>query len=91
VGLSQRAVAEAVAPQGFHWTQSKIAKIEGGELIPRLDEAVALVNVFDTTLDVALGMAPGSPDSLASRQAASQTVLLQQIRASIDAELGGAQ
>lgn len=88
--LSQRELAEAVAPQGFHWLQSKIAKIEGGELIPRLDEAVALTNVFGTTLDVALGLTPGSPDSLASRRAASQLVLLQQIRASIDAELGGA-
>jgi transcriptional regulator with XRE-family HTH domain len=90
VRLSQRSLAEAVAPQGFHWLQSKIAKIESGELIPRLDEAVALVNVFDTTLDVALGLTPGSPDSLASRQAASRLVLLQQIRAAVDAELGGA-
>lgn len=87
--MSQRKVAEAVAPQGFHWLQSKIAKIESGELIPRLDEAVALVNVFDTTLDVALGLAPGSPDSLASQQHARRLVLLHGIRAAIDAELGG--
>lgn len=89
-GLSQRELAEAVAPQGFQWVQSKIAKIEGGDLIPRLDEATALVNVFDTTLDVALGLTPGHPESLASRQAESRLVLLQQIRASVDAELGGA-
>lgn len=38
----------------------------------------------------ALGLAPGYPESLASRQAASRLVLLQQIRASVDAELGGA-
>ncbi|MFF6781369.1 helix-turn-helix domain-containing protein [Streptomyces sp. NPDC012510] len=87
--LTQREVAEAVAPQGFRWLQSKIAKIESGELVPRLDEAVALVNVFDTTLDVALGLAPGSPDSLASQQYARRLVLLHGIRAAIDAELGG--
>lgn len=88
--LSQRKVAEAVAPQGFNWLQPKIAKIESGELIPRLDEAMALVNVFDTTLDAALGLTPGvSPDSLASQQAASRLVLLRGIRAAIDAELGG--
>ncbi|MEH0417902.1 helix-turn-helix transcriptional regulator [Streptomyces sp. B21-083] len=91
-GLSQRQVAEAVAPHGFHWLQSKIAKIEGGDLTPRLDEAVALVAVFDTTLDVALGLKLDSPISLAAQQArsaASRLVLLQQIRASIDAEIGG--
>ncbi|MFE6362951.1 helix-turn-helix transcriptional regulator [Streptomyces sp. NPDC057806] len=86
--LSQRKVAEAVAPQGFRWPQSKIAKIEGGELAPRLDEAVALVNVFDATLDVALGLMPGNPHSLASDQAARRLVLLRGIRAAIDAELG---
>ncbi|MEV0015385.1 helix-turn-helix transcriptional regulator [Streptomyces tendae] len=90
-GLAQREVAEAVAPQGYHWQQSKIAKIESGELIPRLDEAVALVRVFGTTLDAALTLAPGFPDSLAARQAESRLVLLQQIRAAVDAELGSAQ
>lgn len=89
-GLPQREVAEAVAPQGFHWHQSKIAKIESGELIPRLDEAVALVSVFAATLDVAPGLKPGSPDSLVARQASSRLTLLQQIYASVGAELGGA-
>ncbi|MFJ2004780.1 helix-turn-helix transcriptional regulator [Streptomyces chartreusis] len=91
-GLSQRKVAEAVQPQGFHWLQSKIAKVESGELIPRLDEAVALVGVFGTTLDVALGLKPESPLSPTAQQArlaASRLVLLQQIRAAIDVELGG--
>ncbi len=89
-GLTQHALAEAVVPQGFHWHQTKIAKIESGELVPRLDEAVALANVFDSTIDVALGLTPGCPESHASRQAARRLVLLQQIRMSIDAELGGA-
>src|SRR5690606_13741207 len=66
-GLSQREVAEAVAPNGFHWLQSKIAKIEGGELVPRLDESVALAGVFGVTLDVALGLKTASPVSEAAR------------------------
>lgn len=88
-GLSQRELAEAVAPQGFHWIQSKIAKIEGGDLIPRLDEAVALTTALDATLDAALGLKPDGAQSLASRDLARRTSLLQQISSLVEAELGG--
>lgn len=89
--LSQQKVSDVLRGQGFTALhQTVIAKIERCERPVRLDEAVAMVELFGTTLDVALGLTQGSPDSLAGRRAASQLVLLQQIRASIDAELGGA-
>ena len=89
-GLSQRELAAAVAPQGFHWMQSKIAKIEGGDLIPRLDEAVALANVLDTTLDVALGLKSDGVRSFASPDLIRRTLLLQKISSLVEAEIGGA-
>lgn len=87
-GLSQQKVADALKAEGFAVLghQSVIAKIERGERPARLDEAAAMARLFGTTLDVALGHTPGQ----ATRQLIARTHLLTQIRAEIDAELGGA-
>lgn len=88
-GLSQQKVADAMVAQGMRLHQSMIAKIERGERPLRLDEAAALTRLFGTTLDAALGLKPNDPGSLAARQLAGRTSVLTQIRAAIDAELGG--
>ena len=88
-GLSQKDVTQALKPLGLDWHQTKVAKIEAGSLVPRLDEAIALVNLFGATLDAALGLTPGCPDGLASRQAASRLRVLRQIQAAIEGELAG--
>lgn len=90
-GLSQQHVAEALKAEGFSVRQTTITKIELGNRPVYLDEAAALVRLFGTTLDVALGLKADSPVSLASRQLAGRTALLRQVRRLIDAELGGAE
>ncbi|WP_406000738.1 helix-turn-helix transcriptional regulator [Streptomyces sp. NBC_00829] len=89
-GLSQQKVADALQAEGYAFSQTTVAKIERGDRPLRLDEAAAIARLFGTTLDVALGLKPGDPNSLAARQLAGRTSLLQQIRAVIGAELDGA-
>ncbi|MFJ9890838.1 helix-turn-helix transcriptional regulator [Streptomyces sp. NPDC091287] len=89
-GLSQQKVADALKVEGFNLIQSQIAKIERGERPLRLDEAAAITRLFGTTLDIALGLKEGDPNSLAAQQLAGRTSTLQRIRSVIDAELGGA-
>lgn len=89
-GLSQHKVAAALRAQGFSvFRQSAVAKIESGDRPVRLDEAVAMAELFGTTIDVALGLKPDSPESFTSHVLARRTDLLQQIQALVDAELGG--
>lgn len=90
-GLSQKKVGDALRAQGFDvFLQSTVAKIERGERPVRLDEAVAFAALFGTTLDIALGLKPDEPQSLASLALARRTSLLQQVSALINAELGSA-
>jgi transcriptional regulator with XRE-family HTH domain len=89
-GLSQQKVADALKAEGVNLFQTQIAKIEGGERPLRLDEAAAIARIFGTTLDVALGLREGEVNGLAARQLVARTLLLQQMRSVIDAELGGA-
>lgn len=89
-GLSQQKIADALQDDGFSvFRQTTIAKIERGARPVLLAEAVAIAALFGATLDVALGVRPGDPRP--ARQLAARTSLLTQIRAVIDAELGGAQ
>lgn len=90
-GMSQRAIAEALNAQGFTaFRQTTIAKIEGGSRPVLLTEAVAMAELFGTTLDVALGLRPRKPKQGVDAQAlARRTRVLQKILGSIEAELGG--
>jgi transcriptional regulator with XRE-family HTH domain len=56
-GRTQVEVAERLASEGFVCHQTKIAKIEQGTQEPSLAFALALFRLFDTTPDVALGLA----------------------------------
>jgi transcriptional regulator with XRE-family HTH domain len=88
-GLSQQKVADAMTAQGLGFFQTTVAKIEQGQRPLRLDEAAALTRLFGTTIDAALGLKPDDPGSIAASQLAVRTSLLWQIRAAINAELGG--
>ncbi|WP_240662698.1 helix-turn-helix transcriptional regulator [Streptomyces sp. WAC 06738] len=97
-GLSQKQLCHALIPAGLRLMQSQITKTERGERPVKLNEAVAMAQMFGTTLDVALGLQPG-PSGIAAeeaerravllKQAARRTALLNQLRDQIDAELGG--
>lgn len=90
-GLSQHKVANALRDQGFSvFRQSAVAKIESGNRPVRLDEAVAIAALFGTTVDVALGLKPDSPESFTSHVLARRTHLLEQVQALVSAELGSA-
>lgn len=89
-GLSQQKLADTLRAGGLsNFHQTTVAKIERGERPLRLDEAVAIAELFGTTLDAALGLKPGSENSLAARDLARRTSVLTTIRAAIDLELGG--
>lgn len=89
-GMSQQKVADALRAQGYtHLHQSNFAKIERGERPVRLDEAVAMAELFGTTLDAALGLTAGATLSPAARALARRTSALLRIQRLVDAELGG--
>lgn len=83
--LTQQKLADALNAEGFPFHQTTVAKIEAGTRPILLDEAAAVVRLFGTTLDAALGLTPGNT----TRQLAARTQALSQIRTVIDAELGG--
>jgi transcriptional regulator with XRE-family HTH domain len=90
-GLSQQKVADALRSQGCtHLHQSNLAKIERGERPVRLAEAVAMAELFGTTIDAALDLKADAPQSPAAQALARRTSTLQHIQRLIDAELGGA-
>jgi hypothetical protein len=70
--------------------QTTIAKIEAVSRPVLLAEAVAMAELFGTTLDAALGLKPDAPVSRTALELARRTSVLQQIQALVDAELGGA-
>ncbi|MGW5477617.1 helix-turn-helix transcriptional regulator [Streptomyces sp. NPDC004008] len=91
-GLSQQRVADALKAQGYAtFQQTTIAKIERGARPVRLDEAVAMTALFGTTIDVALGLKPGAPESFAAQALARRTSVLQRVQALVNAELGGSE
>lgn len=88
-GMSQQKVADALVAEGFAvFRQSTIGKIEAASRPVLLPEAVAMAELFGTTLDVALGLKPEAP-RVPSERETRQAALLQRIHAAIDAELGG--
>jgi len=88
-GMSQRMVAEVLRAQGFAvFRQSTIGKIEAGSRPVLLTEAVAMAELFGTTLDVALGLKPMAP-RVPSERETRQAALLHRLASSIEAELGG--
>ncbi len=92
-GWSQQNVADAMRKAGHDtFRQTKVAKIEHGGMTVSRSDAVAIVSLFGTTLDVALRVKPNSAPSVnpAVQELAERTALLRQIRAQIDSELGGA-
>lgn len=90
-GLSQQKVTDALRAQGFaNLHQSNFAKIERGERPVRLAEAVAMAELFGTTIDAVLGLRADNPQGLAVQALARRTSVLQRIQALIVAELGGA-
>jgi transcriptional regulator with XRE-family HTH domain len=90
VGMSQQKVADALNAAGFTvFRQSTIGKIETASRPVLLAEAVAMAELFGTTLDVALGLNPGAPH-VPSWTETRRTVLLQHIAALIEAEMDGA-
>lgn len=89
VGVSQQKVADALNAAGFTvFRQSAIAKIEAGSRPVLLTEAVAMAELFGTTLDAALGFASGAR-GVPSWTETRRTVLLRHIVSTIEAELGG--
>lgn len=91
-GMSQQALADALKAQGFTiFRQTTVWKIETCSRPLLLGEAAAIAELFGTTLDVALGLKPGVPQSKADAEAlARRTTALQLIQRLVDAELGGA-
>jgi transcriptional regulator with XRE-family HTH domain len=88
-GMSQQKVADALRAQGFTvFRQSAIAKIEGGNRPVLLTEAVAMAELFGTTLDVALGLKP-TPQRFEAQALARRTSVLQQIQRLAETELDG--
>jgi len=89
-GLSQQKVADALKAQGYtHLHQSNLAKVERGERPVRLAEAVAMAELFGTTVDAALGLKADAPQGPAAQALARRTSALQRIQALVAAELGG--
>lgn len=89
-GLSQQKVADALRAQGVNLHQSNFAKLERGERPVRLAEAVAMAELFGTTIDAALGLRADDPQGLPAQALARRTSVLQRIQRLVDAELGGA-
>jgi transcriptional regulator with XRE-family HTH domain len=90
-GMSQQKVADALCAQGFTvFRQSTIGKIEAASRPVLLAEAVAMAELFGTTLDAALGLKPDAPQSPTATALAHRTSVLQQIRELADAGLDGA-
>lgn len=90
-GMSQQKVADALRAQGHaNLHQSNFAKIERGERPVRLAEAVAMAELFGTTIDAALGLRADDPQGLPAQALARRTSVLQRIQRLVDAELGGA-
>lgn len=89
-GLSQQKVADALRSQGYtHLHQSNLAKIERGERPVRLAEAVAMAELFGTTIDVALGLKADAPQGPTAQALARRASALQRIQRLVEAELGG--
>lgn len=89
-GMSQQKLADALRSQGFSvFRQSAVAKVEGGSRPVLLTEAVAMAELFGTTLDVALGLKPGTPQSLEARALARRASVLRRIQWLVETELGG--
>lgn len=91
-GMSQQNIADALKALGINLSQTQVAKIEAGARPLRLDEAVALADVFGATVDRALGLSADLDENTAqvARRSADRAVLLVKIRSLIDAEFGGA-
>jgi len=62
---SQTYLAELLAKQGFSMYGTTIAKIEAGDRAVQIDEAAAIADLFDVSLDSLLGRAVGLENDLA--------------------------
>lgn len=52
MGASQDAVAQAMRERGFgSWRQTTLAKVEASARALKLDEAIALAEIYETTID----------------------------------------
>jgi hypothetical protein len=88
--MSQQTGAPALSAAGLTvFRRSRIGQIGTASRPVRLAEAVAMAELFGTTLDVALGLNPGAPH-VPSWTETRRTVLLQHIAALIEAEMDGA-
>lgn len=86
---SQAAVADMLSDKGIKGVYpTTVAKIESGERAVRIDEAAALADLFDMSVDALMGRSPGSqPSELAFqlrtvRDTARQ--IYQQVYGSVD-------
>jgi transcriptional regulator with XRE-family HTH domain len=71
-GVSQQALAAALAPLGITtWHQTTVGKIEAGSRAVRLTEALAVAELFATTVDELLE----DPDSASARSHRSRELL----------------
>ncbi len=62
---SQADVAELLKGKGVHVPVTAIAKVEAGTRTVRIDEAVAIADLFEVSLDSLLGRGAGLEDDLA--------------------------
>lgn len=89
-GVTQKQVSEEMRQRGFSFMQTTIAKIEYGERPVRIEEAAALVELFGTTLDTALGLNPDHAAASLIDLANRRTAVLVRLRDEIEAELSAA-
>jgi transcriptional regulator with XRE-family HTH domain len=64
-GWSQTDMANRLSDKGIHVHMTTIAKIEAGQRAVRIDEATAIADLFEMSLDALLGRGAGLEDDLA--------------------------
>lgn len=61
IGASQAAVAQAMRRDGFGtWRQTTLAKVEASARALKLEEAIALAEIYETTIDALVKDGRGS-------------------------------